>query len=520
MLVCWNGGFDTALDQYNNDVADTIRDRIGVTVEFEGIMMSEEEKLNLMFASGEMPDIVNAPYWGGTEGATAVIKKAGLEGRLTDIADLIPQYPNLADAYDIGVVSTKFLENDIDMPENNGARYVLPNGVAAGVENKVNWAYGVFVRADVAETLGVDPASVKTSEDLYDFMVQARDYGFKDANGNDCIVATTFHNGWSYDDFAQSFHSKKLTAFTQLEDGTVTWDGLSDNWVEKNLFLWKLVHENLLDKECFTTSDERANEKAGNGTALFTCAQYGMSITATQLTGLYDAKPEMRYIPVGPLNYNDGSACVQIESEGVSGCGVNIFPSSCQNIEAALTWMDYLNSPEGAKLASYGFEGDTYELNEDGQPRMTQEWVEKYNADSNSAKEELRARGIGYMQSKAAATNKNYSRFGENGIFEADAENEYVKEYKKLRPVEIIPGYMIDSLASGFEGYEEFAQAAFDGAKENEYKERAFFADSEKEARKILEDYQSYIRSIDNGKMEQFLEYMTEMAKTRDDIVF
>lgn len=51
MLVCWNGGFNTADDQYNNEVAAAIRDKIGVTVEFEGIMMSEDEKLNMMFAS-------------------------------------------------------------------------------------------------------------------------------------------------------------------------------------------------------------------------------------------------------------------------------------------------------------------------------------------------------------------------------------------------------------------------------------------------------------------------------------
>ncbi len=49
MLVCWNGGFNTADDQYNNEVAAAIRDKIGVTVEFEGIMMSEDEKLNMMF---------------------------------------------------------------------------------------------------------------------------------------------------------------------------------------------------------------------------------------------------------------------------------------------------------------------------------------------------------------------------------------------------------------------------------------------------------------------------------------
>ena len=130
MLICWNGGFKTAQDQYNNDVAAAIREKIGVTVEFEGIMMSEAEKLNMMFASGDMPDMVNAPYWGGTAGETAIIKKAGVEGRLIDIKDMVPNYPNIADAYDIGVIGQKYLETDIDTPENNGARYVLPTEVA------------------------------------------------------------------------------------------------------------------------------------------------------------------------------------------------------------------------------------------------------------------------------------------------------------------------------------------------------------------------------------------------------
>lgn len=520
MLVCWNGGFKTAQDQYNNDVAKAIREKIGVTVEFEGIMMSEDEKLNMMFASGDMPDMVNAPYWGGTAGSTAIIKKGGIEGRLIDIKDLVPQYPNIADAYNIGVIGQKYLENDIDVPENNGARYVLPTEVAGDDADIAQWAYGVFVRGDVPETLGIDPTTIKTSEQLYDFMVKARDYGFKDVNGNDCIVATTFHNGWSYGDYAQSFAQKKLTSYQLDESGNVICDKLTDNYIDQNLFIWKLVNEGLLDKECFTTSDDRANEKVGNGTALFTCAQYGMTITATKLTGLYDSNPEMRYTWVGPLNYQDGSQLTQIEPDGRNGSPVIFFPNTCSNIDAALTWLDYVNSKEGMKLISYGFEGDTYELNEDGQPRMNADLTARYAADSESVISELRERGINYMPARTYVARKNMTWFGETAPFEADAENEYLKEYKKLRPVEKIPGYPIDAIAPTFEGYQEFAEWAFDDITEKQYKERAFFADTEEEARKILEDYQNYLRTNDNGKMQEFLDFMTEQSKTRDDFAY
>lgn len=520
MLICWNGGFKTADDQYNNDVAAAIREKIGVTVEFEGIMMSEAEKLNMMFASGDMPDMVNAPYWGGMAGETAVIKKAGMEGRLIDIKDIVPNYPNIADAYDVGVVSKKYLENDIDFAENNGARYVLPTEVAGDQADIALWAYGVFVRGDVAETLGVDPSTIKTSEQLYDFMVQARDYGFKDVNGNDCIVATTFHESWNMDDYAQSFNEKKLTEYEQDENGNVVWNRLTENWVNKQLFFWKLVNEGLLDKECFTQSDDRGKEKVGNGTALFSCAQYNVTIDATKQTGLYTSNPEMRYVPVGPLNYSDGSALVQPEAEGRSGSPVIFFPNTCSNIEAAMTWLDYVNSKEGMRLICYGFEGDTYELNEDGQPRMNADLTARYAADSEGVKEELRQRGINYMQGRTYVAKKNTAWFGEAGPFEADAQDPYLTAYKLQRPAEIIPGYSIDAVCSGFEGYQEFAEWALDTTKEKEYRERAYFADTEEEARKILEDYQNYLMTNDGGKMQEYIDYMTEQLGTRDDFTF
>ncbi len=520
MLVCWNGGFNTPSDQYNNDVAKAIREKIGVTVEFEEVMMSESEKLNLMFASGDMPDMVNAPFWGGNSGETAIIKKAGIEGRLIDIKDLLPKYPNIADAWDIGVISRKYLENDIDDPNNNGARYILPTEVAGSVEDINLWAYGVFVRSDVAETLGVDPTTIKTSDQLYDFMVQARDYGFKDVNGNDTIVATTFHSGWNYSDFYQSYKPKNLTDYRHVEDGKVDYYKLTDEYLKEKLFIWKLVHENILDKECFKTSDDRAKEKVGNGTALFTCAQYNVTIDATKQTGLYDSNPEMRYIPVGPLTYSDGSPLKQTESEGRSGSPAIFFPNTCSNIDAALTWLDYVNSKEGMKLICYGFEGDTYEMNENGQPRMTAELVERRLTDSENVNKELRERGINYMVGRVYVARKNYSWFGESAPFDEDAMDPYLADYKKQRPAEIIPGYGIDAIAPNFEGYQEMSEWAFDGDKENTYIERAFFADTEEEARGILEEYQEYLRTNDGGIFLEFLDWMSEQSTTRDDFAY
>ena len=92
-------------------------------------------------------------------------------------------------------------------------------------------------------------------------MKKAQEYGFKDINGNDCITATTFHNGWNYDDYLANFTKKKLSVYDLGEDGRVTMDDLEESFVDKYTFIWKLVNEGILDKECFTTNDDRANEK-------------------------------------------------------------------------------------------------------------------------------------------------------------------------------------------------------------------------------------------------------------------
>jgi putative aldouronate transport system substrate-binding protein len=293
MLLCWNGGYKVPTDQYNNQVATKIREKLGITVEFEGIQMSETEKLNLMFASGDMPDIVNAPFWGGNAGETAVIKKGAAEGQLLPIEDYLVKYPNVGRSYDIGVISQKYLETDLEDPIFEGHRYLVPQETPGGESSITNWAYGAFVRGDVPAALGVDVSTIKTSEQLYEFMVQVRDYGFKDVNGNDTIVATTYHEGWDYGRYAESFNAQKLTSYN-LVDGKVVHDFLTQNWLDKNMFIWKLVKEGILDKECFKQTDSQTDEKVGNGTALFFAAQYGVGINSTKLTNLYNTNPEMR----------------------------------------------------------------------------------------------------------------------------------------------------------------------------------------------------------------------------------
>jgi putative aldouronate transport system substrate-binding protein len=519
MLICWNGGFKVPEDQYNNPVAQAIREKTGVTVEFEGIMMSEMEKLNLMFASGDMPDIVNAPFWGGNGGETGVIKKAASEGMLLPIEDILEKYPNVKRSYDIGVISQKYLETDLTDPAFNGHKYLIPQETAGNAVHITNWTYGVFVRGDVPKALGIDEKSIKTSDQLYNFMVKARDYKFKDVNGNDTIVATTYHNGWDYGRYAENFATQKLTSYTRNSDGSLTYDWLTQNWVDQNMFIWRLVNDGILDKECFKTNDTLADQKVGNGTALFFAAQYGVGINATKQTGLYTAHPEMRYIPVGPLYDNTGSPLVQVESMGRTGSPAIFFPSTCKDIEAAFRYIDYVNTPEGMTLAEYGIEGQTFVRNAAGQPRLVPALLErKRNGDATWEDVVREVGGFGYISGRLWYGNLKLDWFGEDGVGAADAAVQEMEDYKKLRPAKQYPGYALSAFENQFPEYSKVSAFAFEGDVEKTWRERAYFAATEAEARRILTDFQTHLKTQENGLFLKFLDFMAEKAKSRSDI--
>ena len=352
-------------------------------------------------------------------------------------------------------------------------------------------------------------------------MVKARDYGFKDVNGNDTIVATTYHEGWDYGRYAESFNEKKLTdTFNKDENGKITLDVLTDKFLNKHMFLWKLVKENLLDKECFKQNDGQADEKVGNGTALFAAAQYSVIVNSTKLTGLYNSNPEMRYIPVGPMTYLDGSPLKQTEQMGRHGAHAFLITTACKNPEAALAWLDYINSEEGMRLCEYGIEGDTYEMNADGQPRLKEEWLTIKREGRDIYDEGLKEKGIGYYLGGRFISNSRLTWWGEREPGAADAAVKEIEDYKLLRPVERLAGYPLSSLVSTYKDYDAVMTEILDSETQKQYRERAYFADTEAGALEILKSYQEMVRTKNGGMITGFLAYAQEMYDSREDAAY
>ena len=514
-LWVWRGYQpDVGLDQYNNPVAARIREVTGVTMEFMGCMQNEIERLNLMFASGDTPDIISAANWGGMSGETQVLQRAGNQGRLLPLDDYLPKYPNIMRAYEIGAISEAYLEGELKHSMYNGKMYLIPESVPGSRLAYSNDPKGVFVRADVARTLGVDPTTIKTSQQLLDFMRRAKDYGFRDVNGNPTITAGTDRDGWEYANFWFNFTERKLTEFVRNADGTVGHDWLTPAWVERNMFIWRMVNEGILDVECFRQNSDQSTTKMGNGTVLFQGNAYNQVVSNTKNSGLYDAHPEMRYTWVGPLNFAGGEPAANVQSEGKYGTSIMAFPTSNRNLEASLRYIEYLNTIEGRTLFRYGFEGQTFIRNALGQPRMLPSDLENRDNNVPDWRGWLINMGINTRLGGNVTALLDWEWFGEWSP--GATPNVDVAPYQEIRPVELISGFSLN----GFSGDFPESDAINSLESERTWRERAYFAPTEAEARQILLSYQNYLRTADGGVFMRYLDYMTRMARTRNDIAF
>ena len=91
------------------------------------------------------------------------------------------------------------------------------------------------------------------------------------------------------------------------------------------------------------------------------------------MPSLYESSsedPDMNIVPITPPVENEGDELHIRYRDTAVGITTAISATS-DNWELALRWLDYLYTDEGAMLANYGVEGDTYTLDDAGNPVFT-----------------------------------------------------------------------------------------------------------------------------------------------------
>lgn len=513
LAVIWNGlsGIypSTGTD---NPVAQEVRNKTKVNVNFTFYNGFENDNLMRLFAVGKnMPDVIMAPYWGGGDACSATIRQAVEDGLLIPVDEYLEEYaPNLKDSWSVGV-SENFQKLELTDPVFEGKKYIIPMQTpAAGQENLTNWGYTVYCRDDILKALNVDPNKINSSNDIYELAKKVKAGNFKDINGNDVIVCSTFANGWSYECYLNSFRSRKnLTNVIQKEDGSLDWICNTTDLEEEIKFMNKMINEGLFDKTAFSHNENTVTQKMITGGVAMTATIYS-KIEQTLSNTLYVEHPEMTYVPLGPIYDANGEACMPDgyrEESGEYGFPVLLVTKDCKDPVAVMKYLNYINSEEGKLLGNLGIQGEDWEYDADGNMVRTELWKSEIAKNPNYAIE----RGTKYLYIGMSQV-PNYL------INQVDYSDDPIyQKVMSMYPIKTVKGTYVNAWDDEYSKIDYFRNILSAMSYQTTI-ESAYCAKTEEEALAILEKYRKNLNN--GGYLKGYLEWLTEKIKTVEDVIY
>lgn len=333
--LMWTG---KTMDYNENEAFKKIQENLGVELEFiTPAAGSEKEQFNIFMTSGEMPDIIFTG-WSGfnslfTDGADAYIE----EGLIYELSDLVDQYaPNYKKL--ITEVMPEVERNSLYTDKGNMYQF----GCISPYEEYA-WM-GLLIREDYLEAVNME--APETIEE-YEAVLTA----FKDQLGCEAPLLMG-----AVDSTSGYFLSAWGIAPGFYQDNNVVKYGYTQPEFKEYLTLMNKWYENGLLYVDFATMDTETQQR------LMTTGESGMIINSPATVNSWmKGIGTMTVAKYPTLESGDRIQFRMVNRRLASSFGA-VITTKCDNVEAAVKFLDYGYSEEGFMLYNYGIEGETYEL--------------------------------------------------------------------------------------------------------------------------------------------------------------
>ena len=480
-------GYSLPEDFSETPVGQEIKRLTGIDVEVQYTPGAKDsEVLASQLAAGTIPDVVVTYLNNSSRPEFTLLLKAAKEGLFAD-------YKNIT------------FRDDLD-----GA-YIMQLSIPAvdrSLEFNPQEEYvgGMYIQKSIVEVLGINPAEIRTQEQFYDLLVDIKNGGFKDKNGNDVYpLGPKYWGGSKYtlDYIVRGYNWGVSDGYNIDQDGNIKHEVETDYVYKKIDFVRKLLAEDLMNPEFFTMDSTRAAEvsEIGNSAIIADVHNYQEIVYETG-----------EWVPLGPLNDYTGDNAKVVN--GKSGYGAWAISSEAENPEEIFAFFDFLSTREGKLLGNYGIEGEHYDM-VDGKPVVKPEILEHINnGDSEWLINNVGASfgGTGVVLWEFIMTDIDWlEEFGESrpgagsgGGFEGAIEIATKYPYKE----KLIPGLDATAYLSADSLMEVKAQMSL--LDYDEMLVQAMYAASEKEVKDIVEGFR---KQIQQAGLEEFRAYLEEIYK-------
>lgn len=338
----------------DNKIYKRIKDELGVTFKFEFLAGDKDQKLGVMIAGSDYPDIISADQ--KLTGAGAVIP----------LEDLIEKYgPNLKKHY-------AAYWNQMKDP-NDGHIYYLPNYGAFNGETAGTYYNGPAFYIQKAVLKEFNYPTPKTLDEYFDLIKQYKDK-YPTIDGKPTIGFEILNYDWKNWGL---FNPPQHLIGHPNDGGVVVKDGVGEIFTNKDYSkryykkLNEINQQGLLDRETFTQNFDQWLAKISNGNVLGLFDQrWNFQKAEDSLTT--QKKIERTYVAL-PLTY-DSTIKDYYRDRTVlnlnNGFGITV---NAKNPERIIMALDKLLDEKWQKLLTWGVEGEDYYVTDAGRFMMTQE---------------------------------------------------------------------------------------------------------------------------------------------------
>lgn len=354
----WFPFFSAFFDSY----ADTtffqeMEKRTGVKTEFTLVNAEmAAEQFNLMVATGDYCDLmhdVDTNYVGGLDTAWE-------EGVIIPIDELIDTWmPN----YKAALMSNEVFLQDLTSNEGNLYQISILHPEASLPD------YGLMIRQDWLDKLSMDRP--QTYDQYYDVLT-----AFKNELGASAPMMLSNSGSFQGNFFASGFGVNASLVnggkpFYQV-DGEIKFGPMEEGYRKYLETLSKWYGEGLIYKDFYTYVDSNTmppddlvvNDQMG----LFGANIQDIPTRYNTVVG--DNKDIVLAGAYDPVE-KEGDVLHFGQDRGASAGGGYCVSTGCEDLETVARWADYIFSPEGQILSNYGLEGETFEYDADGEPRLS-----------------------------------------------------------------------------------------------------------------------------------------------------
>lgn len=321
--------------------------RTGIKVEYKHPAQGQEaETLNLLIASGDLPDIVETNWYGQPAGPQNAIDV----GTIISLNDILQNNaPNLK----------KFLDSNPDVDRmvktDEGSYYCFP---FIRNDDSLLSVQGFMLRADWLKELELDVP--ETMDEWYTVLKAFKEK--KNSPAPLSILTTQLNAFMAPYHVAPSFY---------LDDGKVKYGPMEPGYKEFITTMKKWYEEGLIDRD-FAVMDRKAydsNMVSGRSGATFGAGGGGMGYYLNAVKG-QDTTFDLVGAPFPVLQKGDTIEFGQKDTKYAPKAGAAI-TTSCENPVLAAYFLDYSYSEEGNMLNNFGIEGVSYTMEGD-YPKYTE----------------------------------------------------------------------------------------------------------------------------------------------------